>query len=133
VASGCCILIARGIRDFPSVLRGRSASKSKIAIDYFDYPGAITLALWTSSFLLIIDLQNQISWEHILLKVISVVGALSLLAFVFFEAYPGRRQLLIPLRLFKTEVGAFCFGQVSHSMRTTRPTYIDFVVCDSFS
>ena len=79
----------------------------------FDYSGAITLAVWISSFLAVIDLQNQLSWGHPLVWSIATVGLLALVAFLALETYPGNRELLVPLHLLKTEVGVFCAGQVS--------------------
>ena len=79
----------------------------------FDFPGAISLAIGLSSFLAVIDLQNQLSWGHPLVIGITILAALSIFAFLALEAYPGKREVLIPLPLLKTEVGAFCAGQVS--------------------
>lgn len=79
----------------------------------FDYPGAMTLAIGLASFLAVIDLQDQLSWGHPVIIGTSAIGAASALAFFAFETCPGNRELLIPLRLLKTGVGAFCAGQVS--------------------
>lgn len=79
----------------------------------FDYLGAITLAIWITSFLVIIDLQVQLSWTDPLLLSLIIIGIISFVVFLILETYPGGRELLIPLSLFKTEVGAFCVGQVS--------------------
>ncbi|KFY87549.1 hypothetical protein V498_07123, partial [Pseudogymnoascus sp. VKM F-4517 (FW-2822)] len=78
----------------------------------FDYLGAVTLAIWITSFLVIIDLQVQLSWTHPLLLSLIIIGIISFLLFLILETYPGGRELLIPLSLFKTEVGAFCVGQL---------------------
>lgn len=84
----------------------------------FDFPGAITLAIGISSFLTVIDLQNQLSWEHPLVLGITNIGGLSIIVFFALEAYPGTREPLMPLSLLKTEVGAFCAGQVSQVLFT---------------
>jgi uncharacterized membrane protein len=84
----------------------------------FDFPGAITLAIGISSLLTIIDLRNQLSWEHPLVIGITIIGIFAILIFLAFETYPGNRELLIPLRLLKTEVGAFCAGQVGQVLLT---------------
>ncbi|TAQ83729.1 hypothetical protein B7494_g7949 [Chlorociboria aeruginascens] len=78
----------------------------------FDFPGAITLAIGISSLLTVIDLQNRLSWEHPLILGITIIGGVSILVFLALESYPGNRELLIPLRLLKTEIGAFCAGQL---------------------
>lgn len=120
VATGCCVLLARGLRTSLPVLKKQderqheeSATDLQPDLLTFDYPGAITLAIWISSLLAVIDLQNQLSWGHPLVLSITIVGVLAILAFLALETYPGNRELLIPLRLLKTEVGAFCAGQVS--------------------
>lgn len=78
----------------------------------FDFPGAITLAIAISSLLAVIDLQGSLSWEHPLIQSLIIAGILSTLAFLAFETFPGNRELLMPLKLLKTEIGAFCAGQV---------------------
>lgn len=78
----------------------------------FDFPGAITLAIAISSLLAAIDLQNQLSWGNPLVLSLIIVGIIFTLAFLAFETFPGNRELLMPLRLLKTEIGAFCAGQV---------------------
>lgn len=79
----------------------------------FDYPGAITLAIWVTSFLIIIDVQAELSWTDPLFLSLIIIGVISFLIFLVLETYSGGRELLIPLSLVKTEVGAFCVGQVS--------------------
>lgn len=79
----------------------------------FDYPGAITLAIWVTSFLVIIDVQAELSWTDPLFLSLIIIGVISFLIFLVLETYSGGRELLIPLSLVKTEVGAFCVGQVS--------------------
>ncbi|PMD58769.1 uncharacterized protein K444DRAFT_630453 [Hyaloscypha bicolor E] len=118
LATGCCVLLAGGLRTFLPVLKEEderqheeSATDLQPDLLTFDYPGAITLAIWISSLLAVIDLQNQLSWGHPLVLSITIVGVLAILAFLALETYPGNRELLIPLRLLKTEVGAFCAGQ----------------------
>lgn len=120
IATGCCVLIARGLQTFSPILEEEDEwqleeSETELKPDTlaFDYPGAITLAIWISSLLIVIDLQNQLSWGHPLVLGITIIGVLSILAFLVLETYQGNRELLIPLRLLKTEVGAFCAGQVS--------------------
>jgi hypothetical protein len=78
----------------------------------FDFPGAITLAIAISSLLAVIDLQGSMSWSDPLVQSLIVIGAISTLAFLAFETFPGNRELLMPLKLLKTEIGAFCAGQV---------------------
>lgn len=78
----------------------------------FDFPGAITLAIAISSLLVVIDLKGSLSWAHPLVQSIVAVGILSTLAFLVFETFPGNRELLMPLKLLKTEIGAFCAGQL---------------------
>ncbi|KAE9370966.1 MFS general substrate transporter [Stipitochalara longipes BDJ] len=117
IATGCCVLLARGLQTSLPILEEDEhqseeyESELKPNVLSFDFPGAITLALGISSFLIVIDLSNQLSWEHPLVLGTTIVGVLSTLAFLALETYPGNRELLIPLRLFKTEVGAFCVGQ----------------------
>ena len=133
IATGCCVLIARGLQTFLPILQeedGRQLEESETELKpdvlAFDYPGATTLAIWISSLLIVIDLQNQLSWGHPLVLGITIVGALAILVFLALETYPGNRELLIPLRLLRTEVGAFCAGQVSRVLRTIFPHVICF-------
>ncbi|PBP28722.1 hypothetical protein BUE80_DR000425 [Diplocarpon rosae] len=115
-AAVCCLLTARGLRKFLPLLdledEQHVTDESKPDFPAFDYPGAITLAIGLTSFLTVIDLQNQLGWAHPLILVTTIVGTLSLFAFLLFETYPGDRQLLIPLRMLRTGVGAFCVGQL---------------------
>jgi len=120
IASGCCALLAHGLRTSMPILDEEGEgqpeeyeSELKPNVLSFDFPGAITLAIGISSFLIVIDLLNQLSWLHPLVMGTTIVGVVSTLAFLALETYPGNRELLIPLRLLKTEVGAFCIGQVS--------------------
>jgi hypothetical protein len=120
IAITCCVLMVRGLQVFSSETKGQdNARLDESQIEYqkavlvFDYPGAITLSIWITSFLLIIDLQQHLSWGHPLILSVIIVGTTSFSVFMILETYPGNRQLLIPLRLLKTEVGAFCAGQVS--------------------
>ncbi|KAK6585697.1 hypothetical protein PZA11_002424 [Diplocarpon coronariae] len=117
IAAVCCLLTARGLRKFLPLLDQEDEQHiidgPKPDFPEFDYPGAITLAIGLTSFLAVIDLQNQLSWTHPVILSTTILGTLSLLAFLLFETYPGNRQLLIPLRLLRTGVGAFCVGQVS--------------------
>lgn len=85
----------------------------KPVIKAFDYPGAFALAIWISSLLSVIDLQNQLLWGHPLVLSIIVAGLMSLVAFLALETWPGDRELLIPLSLLRTQVGTFCAGAVS--------------------
>lgn len=78
----------------------------------FDFPGAVTLALATASLLAAVDLQNSMSWEHPVVLGLIIAGMLSAVAFLGFEAFPGNRELLMPLKLLRTQIGAFCAGQV---------------------
>ena len=120
IATGCCVLLARALRIIVPVVEEEGEwqydeheTDLKVDVLTFDYPGAITLAISISSFLAVIDLQNQLSWGHPLVLTIMIVGVLAILTFLALETYPGNRELLIPLQLLKTEVGAFCAGQVS--------------------
>ncbi|KAH8780515.1 major facilitator superfamily domain-containing protein [Hyaloscypha finlandica] len=127
VATGCCVLLARGLRTSLPVLKEQeerqheeSATDLQPDLLTFDYPGAITLAIWISSLLAVIDLQNQLSWGHPLVLSITIVGVLAILAFLALETYPGNRELLIPLRLLKTERDSYqllivgsCHGFIS--------------------
>ncbi|PBP19900.1 hypothetical protein BUE80_DR009275 [Diplocarpon rosae] len=115
-AAVCCLLTARGLRKFLPLLdleaEQNATDESKPNFPTFDYPGAITLAIGLTSFLTVVDLQNQLGWTHPVILVATIVGTISLFAFLLFETYPGDRQLLIPLQLLRTGVGAFCVGQL---------------------
>jgi hypothetical protein len=121
IATGCCILLARALR--PSLREAEEEEEEqqddeyemdlKVDVLTFDYPGAITLAICISSFLAVIDLQSRLSWGHPLVLSIATVGVITLVLFLALETFPGNRELLVPLHLLKTEVGAFCAGQVS--------------------
>lgn len=78
----------------------------------FDFPGAVTLAIATASLLAAVDLQNSLSWGHPVVFGLIIIGILSAIAFLGFETFPGNRELLMPLKLLRTEIGAFCAGQV---------------------
>ncbi|KAL2067238.1 hypothetical protein VTL71DRAFT_1662 [Oculimacula yallundae] len=119
IAIGCCIFLAYSLR--PSLNRlskehegqdGEGEDHQKEGLRTFDFPGAIALAIWVTSFLAVIDLQSQLSWGHPLLLGILIISVLAFVAFLAAETYPGNRELLIPLRLLKTEVGAFCLAQL---------------------
>lgn len=84
----------------------------------FDFPGAVTLAIATASLLAAVDLNNSHSWEHPIVFGLLMTGLMSALAFICFEAFPGNRELLMPLRLLRTEIGAFCAGQVRQTVFT---------------
>jgi MFS family permease len=87
-------------------------SESTPAVLSFDWPGAVTLAIATASLLAAIDLQNSLSWKRTAVFGLLIVGLLSTIAFLLFETFPGNRELLMPLKLLKTEIGAFCAGQL---------------------
>ncbi|KAJ5038213.1 uncharacterized protein L3040_007080 [Drepanopeziza brunnea f. sp. 'multigermtubi'] len=126
----CCLLTARGLQKYlPHVkeeeeeeeeeeyeeeerdsINSEAAMKSPTMS--FDYPGAIFLAIGMASFLTVIDLQSQLSWGHPVIIGTTSLCVLSVLAFFAFETWPGNRELLIPLRLLKTGVGAYCAGQL---------------------
>lgn len=95
----------------PTVEPGWERQREEPALT-FDFAGAITLAVAISSLLAVIDVQGSLSWEHPLVQSLVVIGILSTLAFLAFETFPGNRELLMPLKLLKTEIGAFCAGQV---------------------
>lgn len=115
--------MTRGLRNFLSEADRHKNSQMEEPQDErpkrllsFDYPGAVTLAIWITSFLVVIDLQVQFSWTHPLLLSLIIIGIISFLVFLVLETYSGGRELLIPLSLLKTEVGAFCVGQVSDTI-----------------
>jgi hypothetical protein len=118
IAGLCCLLTANGLAGyFPSLTeedqneRGENKQKSQALA--FDFPGAISLAIGVTSLLTVIDVQNRLSWIHPLVLGLSIIGVVSIIAFLILETYPGSRELLIPMRLLKTEIGIFCAGQVS--------------------
>ncbi|RDL36129.1 Uncharacterized protein BP5553_06741 [Venustampulla echinocandica] len=119
IAAACCLLIAQSLTvTLPKLEREEeqqrddSRNEPAPALLAFDFPGAITLAIAISSLLAAIDLQNPLAWGHPLVLSLLIVGILSTLAFLAFETFPGNRELLMPLRLLKTEIGAFCAGQL---------------------
>jgi hypothetical protein len=123
IAAGCCCLLARGLQTFLPKPEGEdqverrleeSENELKPVVLAFDFPGGITLAIGISSLLTVMDLRNQLPWGHPLVLSISIVGVLAIVSFITLETYPGNREPLMPLPLLKTEVGAFCAGQVSH-------------------
>ncbi len=125
IASGCCVLISRDLQKYLPVLEEdaeqqleESGTEPKVQALAFDFPGAISLAIGITSLLTVINLQNQLSWGHPLLLSITIVGVLSSTVFLTLETFPGNRELLIPLRLLKTEIGAFCAAQVSRVHQT---------------
>jgi hypothetical protein len=119
IAAACCLLIAQSLKIvMPEVEQeeerqhedsGNEPGSAPLA---FDLPGAITLAIAITSLLAVIDLQNLLYWQHPLVVGLIVVGTLSILAFLAFESFPGNRELLMPMELLKTEIGAFCAVQV---------------------
>ncbi|CZT00091.1 uncharacterized protein RAG0_08238 [Rhynchosporium agropyri] len=118
IALGFCIFLSRSLRSSLNITRQHEdrnvegEGHSKADLQTFDYPGAIALAILVTSLLAVIDLQSQLSWAHPLTLSITIAGVLALSAFLTLELYPGKRELLIPLRLLKTEVGIFCLGQL---------------------
>jgi hypothetical protein len=92
--------------------RQDSDNEDTPAVLAFDFPGVVTLAIATASLLAAIDLQNTLSWGHPLVFSLIILGILSTVAFLIFETFPGNRELLMPLELLRTEIGAFCAGQV---------------------
>lgn len=92
--------------------RQDSENEDTLSALAFDFPGVVTLVIATASLLAAIDLQNQLSWGHPVVFGLIIVGILSAVAFVVFETFPGNRELLMPLKLLRTEIGAFCAGQV---------------------
>ena len=135
IAAGCCLLIARGLQTTLPRLEGEedaerrlgeSQNELKPAVLGFDFPGAITLAVGISSLLTVMDLRNQLPWGHPVVLSLSLVGVLAIVSFITLEAYPGNREPLMPLPLLKTEVGAFCAGQVSrflHNLTSPRDLF----------
>lgn len=86
----------------------------------FDIPGAVTLVIATSSLLAAVDLQASLPWRHPIVFGLIIVGILSTVAFLAIETFPGNRELLMPLTLLRTEIGAFCAGQVLGILCTLR-------------
>jgi hypothetical protein len=128
IATGCCALIARGVKIFLPLLEGADqrqleepGNEPKQNHLTFDFSGAITLAIGISSLLTVIDLQNQLSWGHPLILSLTIVGTVFISTFLVLEAFPGNRELLMPLRLLKTEIGAFCVGQVRRVLQLYFP------------
>jgi hypothetical protein len=97
----------------------------------FDFPGAITLAIAISSLLIVIDLKNKLAWADLLIISITILGSISMLAFLFIESYSGSRNPLIPLWILKTEVGAFCAVQASQDIFYFSSTFISFLIPNS--
>ncbi|CAG8976828.1 hypothetical protein HYALB_00009092 [Hymenoscyphus albidus] len=124
IATGCCIVIVRGVRKqlskYKETTRQPQGTENESNTDglAFDFPGAISFAFWMSSLLVVIDLQHHLSWGHPLVLSITIVGSISFLSFILFETFPGKRELLIPLRLLKTEIGAFCASNGKAGART---------------
>ena len=123
IATTCCIIMTRGLRNFLSEADRDKYSQMEEPQDErqkrllsFDYPGAVTLAIWVTSFLVVIDLQAELSWTNPLLLSLIIIGIISFVVFLVLETYSGGRELLIPLSLVKTEVGALCLGQVSSTI-----------------
>ncbi|KFY69360.1 hypothetical protein V496_00295 [Pseudogymnoascus sp. VKM F-4515 (FW-2607)] len=112
IAAACCLLMARSFESMCPKLEQQEDPQREEPALAFDFPGAITLAIAISSLLVVIDLQGSLSWAHPLVQSIVAVGILSTLAFLVFETFPGNRELLMPLKLLKTEIGAFCAGQL---------------------
>ena len=120
IAIACCILTASGLQEFLQAHHEEGHDNTeeletelKPTLLSFDIPGAITFAVAITSLLTIIDLQRQLSWQHPLVLGITLIGIFFLIAFTALESFPGSREVLIPLRLLKTEAGAFYAGQVS--------------------
>jgi len=78
----------------------------------FDFPGALSLAIAVTSLLVTIDLKTSLAWSHVLVQAALIAELLSLLVFFIIETHTGKRKPLIPLWLFRTEVSAFCAGQI---------------------
>lgn len=119
IGAVCCFLTARSLRDVLPYRNQKeerqpenSENETECDVLAFDLPGAITLAISISSLLAVVDLQNQLSWEHPFVQSLVIVGILSTLAFLALETFPGNRELLMPLKLLKTEIGTFCAGQL---------------------
>ncbi|OBT44202.1 hypothetical protein VE00_04811 [Pseudogymnoascus sp. WSF 3629] len=112
IAAASCLLMAKSFEVMrPKVEQQEEPQREQSALA-FDFPGAITLAIAISSLLAVIDLQGSMSWSDPLVQSLIVIGAISTLAFLAFETFPGNRELLMPLKLLKTEIGAFCAGQL---------------------
>jgi hypothetical protein len=127
IAICCCFLITQGLRQYSAKPEeeedGLFELTKKPIVLSFDFPGAVVLAIATSLLLSVIDLQEKYSWSEPLVQALFVGAALSIATFLYLETWPGNRQLLIPTRLLKTEIGAFCAGQIliagsSHGVST---------------
>ncbi|KFY47903.1 hypothetical protein V495_01752 [Pseudogymnoascus sp. VKM F-4514 (FW-929)] len=118
IATTCCIIMTRGLRNLSEADRDKYSQmeepqdERQKRLFSFDYPGAVTLVIWVTSFLVVIDLQAELSWANPLLLSLIIIGIISFVVFLVLETYSGGRELLIPLSLVKTEVGAFCLGQL---------------------
>ncbi|KFY33213.1 hypothetical protein V494_07823 [Pseudogymnoascus sp. VKM F-4513 (FW-928)] len=112
IAAACCLLMARSFEAMRPKAEQEEEQQREQPVLAFDFAGAITLAVSISSLLAVIDLQGSLSWKHPLIQGLVVVGVLSTVAFLAFETFPGNRELLMPLKLLKTEIGAFCAGQM---------------------
>lgn len=120
IAAACCLVIAQSLKAITPQLKREeqqqqeddSENENTPAALAFDFPGAITLAVAISSLLAAIDLQNLLSWADPVVFGLVIVGIFFTLAFLVVETFPGNRELLMPLSLLKTEIGAFCAGQV---------------------
>ncbi|OAF54976.1 hypothetical protein VC83_08519 [Pseudogymnoascus destructans] len=112
IAAASCLLMAKSFEVMCPKVEQQEEQQREESVLAFDFPGAITLAIAISSLLAVIDLQGSLSGSHSLVQSLIVIGAISTLAFLVFETFPGNRELLMPLKLLKTEIGAFCAGQL---------------------
>ncbi|KFZ05028.1 hypothetical protein V501_08740 [Pseudogymnoascus sp. VKM F-4519 (FW-2642)] len=112
IAAASCLLMAKSFEVMCPKVEQEEEPQREEPVLAFDFPGAITIAISISSLLAVIDLQGSLSWSHPLVQSLIVIGAISTLAFLVFETFPGNRELLMPLKLLKTEIGAFCGGQL---------------------
>lgn len=131
IAVCCCLLITLGLRQYSHSHESEEAGSLLHQIHElktkklsFDYPGAVSLAATISLLLSLIDLKDRYSWDDPTIIGLSVGSVVSLALFFYLETYAGKRELLIPTQLLRTEVGAFCAGQIlvagsSHGVRST--------------
>jgi len=125
IAILCCFFIAQGLRNNSSDSHEEDSLLDNLkrpTILCFDFPGALALAVAVTLLLSVIDLQSKWSWTDPLVQALFVGAALSIATFLYLETWPGNRELLIPTRLLRTEIGAFCAGQIliagsSHGVR----------------
>ncbi len=115
IAVLCCLLIRWSLEAILTTVNRDfviTESVTKSSLLNFDFPGALSLAIAVTSFLVIFDLKTSLAWSHVLVRASLITGLLSILVFFVVETHTGKRKPLIPLWLLRTEVGAFCAAQM---------------------